>query len=86
MDLHGQILKVSVGYGAEGEGGYDWIRIGLSGLLQDLMTVQLYTSSDVPLSNVVEVDFGGNESCLPGQSGHQVAVVDFTCVRPEVCG
>jgi hypothetical protein len=87
VNLYGNIVKVQVGYGSMGEGGYDWSRWGL-GFLQDPISVQLFApGGDIAISNEVLVPFsGGKSDCKPNQPGHQVAEVNFTCVDPNVCG
>ena len=87
VNLYGNIIKSEVGYGSEGEGGYDWSRWG-QGFLQAPITVQLHApGGEIPISNVVEVPFsGGQNDCKPDQGGHQVGVVDFHCVNPDICG
>lgn len=88
VNLYGNIVDAPVGpqYSALGNGGYDWARWG-QGLLEAPITVALHSSDGQKISNDVTVDFTADaENCEPGESGHQVATVNFTCVRPDVCG
>lgn len=86
VNLYGTIIDAPTGpqYSYLGEGGWDWGR-WQQGLLEDPISVALYSPNGEKISNDVVVDFDTGP-CEPGGSGHQVATVIFQCVKPEICG
>lgn len=86
INLYGNPVDSPVGpqWSSLGEGGWDWGRWG-QGFLKDPISLAYYSNDGQKISNDVVVPFDTG-SCDPGGSGHQVATVEFICVRPDICG
>lgn len=86
INLYGNIINSPVGpqWSSLGDGGWDWGRWG-EGHLSDPVTLAFYSNDGERISNEIVVAFDTGP-CEPGGSGHQVATVEFICVRPDICG